>query len=283
MAMYKQVGIVGVGLLGGSLGLAVKKNALAGKVIGVSRETTIKNALQMGAIDEGFLREQLQDGLDECDLIILTSPVEIIVRLLENPDIHFPDDAVITDVGSTKARIMEAAKLLPETVSFIGGHPMTGSEQTGVTFANADLFRGRTYVIVPQQNVPDVEVNKFHRFVEALGANAMFLGPALHDQVAAAISHLPQVLAVALMNYIGNLDEESNLHLRMAGGGLRDMTRISSSSYDIWRDIFHTNADAIRKSLDQFIHLLQTYKENIDDETLQTDFAKAFRYRQRLD
>jgi prephenate dehydrogenase len=244
-----RVAIVGVGLIGGSFALALRKAGFKGKIIGVSSPATIAKAIERGAIDaSGALSEVARDA----DLVYLAQPISQILETLE----VLTTNALITDAGSTKALICERAKKL----KFIGGHPMAGKESRGVENADADLFHGRPYVLTGR----DVELE---RWIERIGARLVFLDPVEHDRLVALVSHLPQLISTALAATIG----ETNL----AGPAALDLTRLALSPYEIWRDIFGTNAKPIDAALSAFIAKLEELRTQLRSPEMEQIFATA--------
>lgn len=245
------VAIVGVGMIGGSLGMAWRKSGAA-RVIGVARRPeTILEALALGAIDDGTT--DLAKGVSGADVVVLCTPVLDIVSLARAAISHMRSGAVLTDVGSTKSWIArEVGSLLPADLVFIGGHPMAGSERTGVGAADAHLFEEAIYCLTPPIGSRDGkrQLELVLGLVQALGARALMLDPDVHDTIVAGVSHVPHVVAAALVNAVGAATTAEMPMLQLAAGGFRDTTRIAAGPSDVWRDICLTNKDAI-------LHMLQ--------------------------
>ncbi len=249
-----KVAIVGVGLIGGSFALALRKSGFQGKITGVSSPRTIAKALERGVIDEaGALAEVAADA----DLLYLSQPISQILETLDVLD----TGALITDAGSTKTVICERAKKLKRG-RFIGGHPMAGKESRGVEQADADLFRGRPYVLTAR----DAELEKW---IERIGARLVILDPQEHDRLVALVSHLPQLLSTALAASIG---EDA---AKLAGPAALDLTRLALSPYEIWRDIFSTNATPIDAALGAFIARLEDLRKQLRTPEMERAFATA--------
>jgi len=277
---FKRVLIVGVGLIGGSLGLALKRKGFKGTIIGVDDPVVLEQAKQRKVVDEAFPREQLETAAKNVNLIFLCTPIVEIIRLLQMLGKFVKPNTLITDVGSTKRKIVEAANIhLPADCDFIGGHPMAGSEARGVEAADAFLFENTTYVLTPSRPINEVTRKALGELLEMIGAKVLLLLPTLHDEIAAAVSHLPQMASVALMNLIANRQEESPYFLKMAAGGFRDMTRIASSPYSVWEPIRQTNADMIATFIDAYIIELQKVKDILLSPRLEGYFEKAARKR----
>ncbi|MEA1996214.1 MAG: prephenate dehydrogenase [Gemmatimonadota bacterium] len=271
---------MGVGLIGGSLALALRMTGMVGRILGVSSPGTIGKALEMGVIDQGFTREETGRALEQAELVIMCAPVNVIIGQMDKIAPYLKPGATVTDVGSTKRAVVRAAmSSLPEKVHFLGGHPMAGAEQTGVEAADPFLFQNAMYVICPARDNDREAADKYSRLVSATGARVLVMSPERHDSIAAAISHLPQIVAVSMMNLAADLDEKDDNTLELAAGGFRDLTRIASSPFDIWRDICSTNSDSIKELIDRFIVQLKTLRELVGDEALASSFERAARSR----
>ncbi|MBN2289005.1 MAG: prephenate dehydrogenase/arogenate dehydrogenase family protein, partial [Candidatus Glassbacteria bacterium] len=274
--LYGTVAVLGVGLLGGSLALAFRRSALVGRIIGVSRPATIGKALEMGVIDEGFPREQTGRALAGADLVVLSSPVSVIVEQLKTVGQWLKEGATVTDVGSTKRTIVETANnCLPEQIKFVGGHPMAGSEVSGVEGADPFLFQNAMYVLCPARDIDKPAADKYCQLVSAVGARVLMMSPGRHDSIAAAISHLPQMLAVALMNQAAEANDSDPNTLKLAAGGFRDLTRIAASPFGMWRDICATNRDEITRVIDEFTGRLRLLRGLVGAEELGERFSAA--------
>ena len=223
--------IIGLGVLGGSLGLAIKQNNSRAIVTGVGREVRIDAALRRGAIDYGSV--SIPAAVHDADIVFICTPVYTILSLLPEIAKSIKSGAIVTDVGSTKLEITTAAKKIFRTKGiFVGGHPMAGSEGKGIDFADPLMFQNATYVLCVesgQQRKVDLLADLLH----SIGARVLFLSAKEHDAVAAAISHLPQLVAVAMMNLAGKKNKSNPAFLQLAAGGFRDITRIASSPYEM--------------------------------------------------
>lgn len=278
---FKTVSIVGVGLIGGSLGLALRRKAFKGRIIGIDAPHVLENALKRGAIDEAVSRNTIEEGIKQADLVVLCTPITDIMQLLKSIGDSVKSGALITDVGSIKRKIVETANLhLPFSCSFIGGHPMAGSEFRGIQAADPFLFENTSYVLTPSRPVDESKRQALGELLECIGAKVLLLQPKLHDEIAGAVSHLPQMAAVALMNLVAKKQTESPHFMKMAAGGFRDMTRIASSPFGIWQDICATNADMITEFLDEYIAELQHVKSIVTKENdMQSYFHDAAKNR----
>lgn len=268
--------VFGVGLIGGSLAAACKRGRLVERVLGISRASTLSKALELGVIDEGFERQSAAEALARADLVVLGGPVRVIIDQLGSIGPLLKPGAVVTDVGSTKRAIVKAAlEGLPDSVHFVGGHPMAGAETTGVESADPFLFQNAVYVICPPSKKHRKHVDKFSSLAQALGARVLITTPENHDRIAATISHLPQLVAVSMMNLAAQCNEEDEDTLKLAAGGFRDITRIASSPFGMWSDILATNSDEIRERIDSMISRLESLKEVVGTPEMASRFERA--------
>ncbi len=276
---FNRIAIIGVGLIGGSLAAALKrKRALS--VVGIDFEAVVAKALAMGVIDAGFSVEDIGTGVRDADLVVLATPAETIVDTLRKVGPHLAPGTLVTDVASTKSAIVTAAReILPPQVFFMGGHPMAGLERGGVEQAEPLLFENAIYVLTPGQDIPQLLVASFVELVESVGAKAVFLSAEQHDRIAAAVSHLPHVLAVTLMNYAARLNAEDSAYLKLGAGGFRDMTRVASSPHLIWEQILAANRANVQMAISDFIAELERMREAIATPSAADIFQAAARHR----
>jgi 3-deoxy-7-phosphoheptulonate synthase len=276
--LFKRAAILGVGLIGGSLALSLKETRAVEHIIGVAREGSIDTVRKASVVDEVFSINNIDEALKNADLVILASPVQTILDTVGWIGKHLKKGALVTDVGGTKEVICAAALKLPKGVFFIGGHPMAGSERRGPTAADPTLFQDAVYALCPVGDVPEDLINKLSLALKSIGSNPIILDPARHDRLAAAISHVPYLLSVALTNSAGRMDDE--LTLRFAAGGFRDMTRIASSPYRSWNDVLATNQGPIRAQLSAVRKALDTIEASLTiEDKLKPEIEDAARYR----
>ena len=304
--IFSKIGIVGLGLIGGSIALRARELWPSALVIGVDNKDVLETAMRLHAID--VAADDLI-VLAEADLVILAAPVKQNIALVEELDenVHVP--AVVTDTGSTKREILAAAGSMPPRFTFIGGHPLAGAAQGGLEHARPDLFAGRPWLLTPDvltdggtaESVPyddlrraraqpptgvqavraSEALDKLTSFIAALGAEPRIVTAQAHDRLLAFLSHLPQLTASGLMQVVGDAVGQEGLAL--AGRGLADTTRLAASPPDIWRDIAATNADEIGPALDALIALLQELRRDLPDgERLADVFTDAARWRASL-
>ena len=276
--LFKQVTIIGTGLIGGSLGLALKKRKLAGRIVGCDRAPTLERAHKRGAIDDGTVAPA--DAVRGSEVVVLATPVLAILDMVERLGPALPARTLVTDVGSTKGEVLKrAAKAFGKTAGqrFLAGHPMAGKEQAGVEFADADLFEGAAWLFtpLPRQNVHAGMCGEFVQCVEKLGAQVAILNPTDHDRFVAWISHLPQMISTALAaTLVDEFGSDAPL-LDIGGRALREMTRISGSPYSMWRDIAITNKDNLGRALLKLEQRLAHVRENLDTKQLAEEFERA--------
>jgi prephenate dehydrogenase len=273
----EKIAIYSTGLLGGSLGLALKHSGYKGKIIGLSSPRNLEIAKSLGCIDDGYDYADLQDVITDTDLLILCSPINSIIKTIEHlKTLKLPDGLIITDVGSTKQEIMNAAVGLPDHVRYTGGHPMAGSEKSGPSTSDPYLFQNAIYVLTPPSGTLNDTDRDFAVFLEKyLGCRTLFLDPGIHDKIAATVSHVPHLLAVALVCMAQEMDTKIPGTLKLAAGGFRDMTRIASASYDMWHDILMTNKSAIEPILDSLIGILTDIKSDLKNDSLREYFNRS--------
>lgn len=257
---WNRVAIVGVGLIGGSIGLALRQRKLAGEVIGIGRRAaSLRQAEQAGAITSAT--KNLEAGVAEADLIVVCAPVLQIAPLVEQVAAACPPQALITDAGSTKVEILRRlSKSLPRTARFVGSHPMAGGEKAGAAWASADLFVNRHVIVTPGPRTRDVETKEAADFWRSLGAEVLLMRPAAHDRLVAAISHLPHLVAAALA---ASTPEAA---LGQAARGWLDTTRVAGGDPELWRDIFATNRANLLAALARFEKTLAAFRGALEAE-----------------
>jgi len=277
---FKQITIIGAGLIGGSFGMAVKAAGFAGRVVGCDRQAILDRARAVQAIDLGT--EDPVEAVQGSDLVVLATPVGAIIDLVERIGPIVSPDALITDVGSTKKEILDRSRSVfgdQAPVRFLAGHPMAGKEHGGLDNADARLFLNAVWLLVPQpgQDLEHGKIKAFRDLVEQIGARVLKMDAERHDRLCAWISHLPQMVATAMA--VTLMDEFSDADLHAIGGrALREMTRIASSPYSMWRDIAYTNAGNIQDALHSLEQRLAHIRENLRSPQLREEFEKANRF-----
>ena len=279
------VSIVGVGLIGASLGLALKGAGVVREVIGVGRSSAnLDQAKKMGAIDRVA---DLAEAVQSSQWVVLCVPVAQMRSIFAQLEPHLGSNTLITDAGSTKCDVILAAKevLGKKVCQFVPAHPIAGGAQHGAAAARADLFQGKQTIICQLQENSAADVALVEEFWKVLGSNIKRISAVQHDAIYAAVSHLPHILSYALMASVLN-SEDAEQKLGHAGAGFRDFTRIAASSPEMWRDICIANKQAILKELDQYLNITQRLREMIakeDTDGLEKVFQKASQARQQWD
>ncbi len=270
------VAIFGVGLIGGSFALALRRAGFKGEILGVSSGSTISESVRLGVIDRGV---PLEEAAQAADLVYLAQPIRQIIETISLLSGRLKPGALVTDAGSTKVEIVEQGKRLLRAHQFLGGHPMAGKEVRGVAAAEAGLFQGRNYFLCPQdQSLADHPVAKeFLDFVGNFGASLVVLTAEEHDRLVSLTSHLPQLASTALASVLSKL-LEPQVASSGAGPGLVDMTRLAQSSYDLWADILFTNATLIDRALDLYINELQAIRDSLSRQDIGTTFDQASKF-----
>ncbi len=279
--MFHQISIIGSGLLGTSLALALKSRRLCQRVHVWSRKPeTRAKALLADWCDATF--EHATEACKGSELVVICTPVETIVPILKEIAPSFDKETLITDVGSTKKTICQGASGIKGDFNFIGSHPMAGSEKTGMSHARADLFQGAACILTPDEDAHDAQITQLHQFWEGVGMQVVTTTPQKHDEIVAHISHLPHLLATCLCSYL--LEKEVGWQ-QLAGGGLRDTTRVASGDPDLWKQILEHNREDVLRAVNGFQIELQALKTpllNKDSAGLMARLERGKRFRDQL-
>jgi prephenate dehydrogenase len=267
------VAIFGVGLIGGSFALALRRAGFTGEILGVSSSTTITEAIRLGVIDRGA---SMGEAASRADLIYLAQPIRQILQSIGGLAPHLKAGALVTDAGSTKVEIAGRAKLLLPANSFLGGHPMAGKAVRGVSAAEAGLFEGRTYFLcAPDPSVLEHPVaERLVEYVRKFGAHPVIIGAPEHDRLVSLTSHLPQLASTALASTLSRLLDEDSAR-NGAGPGLFDMTRLAQSSFELWSDILFTNATSIDLALGLYIEELLRIRKVLNKDEIGSTFERG--------
>ncbi len=268
---FNKVALIGIGLLGGSLGLALKKRSLCGKIVGAGRsEDSLRAGLEAGAIDEAVA--EITDAAAGSELIVVSTPVGSAAGIIAEMDSVLEENCIVTDVGSTKRRVVADVAALPHAGRrFVGSHPLAGSEKKGVRHASAELFEGATIFVTPSASVDPEATGTVKRLWETIGGNVIETTAEAHDRIVARTSHLPHIVAGLLVAGLRTLREEKG---GIVGKGFLDTTRIASSDPEMWADICLTNADEIREAM----HLLRDDLDEFDLYLSQGEYEKLFEF-----
>ena len=279
----RRITIIGLGLIGGSWGLALKERGVKVRRVGSDRPEVLERALAVGVVDEGSA-DPLAAARD-ADLIILATPVGAILDLLPQLKVAASPRALVTDVGSTKRLICQRAReIFGDEPLFLGGHPLAGKERSGLANASAALFEDARYVLTPllPNHLGDERVQAFSALVEKLGAKPFVTEASTHDRAMAFLSHLPQLVSTGLAGMIAEQGAEDFLPLELAASGFRDVTRLAESPYNLWRDICLTNIENIQSALESLIEKLEAMKLHLSGRELERDFRQALKLREKL-
>ncbi|MGL4790017.1 MAG: prephenate dehydrogenase/arogenate dehydrogenase family protein [Anaerotignaceae bacterium] len=261
--MFEKVGIIGLGLIGGSLAKALKNRLHVKEIVALNRrEDVLIDAYNEGIIN-GYSTE-VTEIFSGCDVVFICTPVDLIFEYTKKVSAFVSPSCIISDVGSTKGSIYTQMKTLTDKITYIGGHPMTGSEKFRYSAAKEHLFENAYYILTPAENVDTSITEEFKLKIEALGAIPVIMPPYEHDYVVASISHVPHIIASALCNSVNDLDN-SNKHMHLlAAGGFKDITRIASSSPEMWKSICAENKMEIINSLTHLENVIANVKKSIE-------------------
>ena len=283
--MFRRMVVAGVGLIGGSLALAARKGRLVEEIIGYGRrEKNLRLARRRGIVDRYFMDSgKIPKGTD---LLILATPVQATVPLASSFLPRLEPGCLISDVGSVKGGIVhKLERLLPDRISFVGAHPIAGGERWGAEAATPDLFLRHRCILTPTRRTDPRAVKRLGSFWRRLGARVEIMDPNLHDRILAVVSHLPHVLAYALVNTLGRVDMDSVDLKDYCAGGFKDLTRIASSRPEIWRDICLVNRQAVSRSILDYMRCLEQLRRSIrggEGDYLEREFSRANQVRRAI-
>lgn len=282
--LFDTVCIVGVGLIGGSFGMAVRDKRLARQVIGaVRRQETINAAFQKGAVDNAST--EMEEAARGADLVFIATPVGQIPDKSRELVPFIRAGAIVTDAGSTKRTLVEeCTAIFGNKAHFVGGHPMAGSERVGVEHAKADLFNNATWILTPTPKTPQDAIEKLQRLIEAIGAKPLIMDAKTHDALLAVTSHLPHITASLLVHLFMQTQDDHSVAEQLIAGGWRDSTRIAAGGPEMWRDICLANTDAIIDNVDRMANELGKVRVMLEErnaEELQNWFASAAAVRRK--
>jgi prephenate dehydrogenase len=268
------VAILGTGLIGGSFGLGLRKHFPDISIVGFDRAETLQAALARGAVQE--TARDLASAVRGADLVYVALPIGATIEALPAIAAAAKDGTLVTDTGSTKAAICGAARnSFVGGARFLGGHPMAGKETSGIARADANLFLGARYALIGLEGDPDPRVQGFASLVRALGAEPVLCDADTHDWAVGIVSHLPQLLAVALARVVQDETDETGLPLSLSGPGLQDMLRLAGSPYGLWRDVAHTNTENIARALDRLEQAVGYLRTRLTSKELEQEFLVA--------
>jgi prephenate dehydrogenase len=275
--------VIGVGLIGGSLALALKEAGVVGEVVGCGRgRPNLEKALERGIIDR-FTRDPLE-AVDGADVVFLATPLKTFRSVIEQCLPGLKPGAIITDGGSVKGEVVtDLEPLLPEDIHFVPGHPIAGTEKSGAEAAFATLYRGKRCILTPTEKTRPQAIATVTRMWQTVGSDVVQMSLEKHDRVLAAISHLPHMVAYSLVNAVGSYDHYEENILEYSAGGFRDFTRIASSDPTMWRDIAETNREALLEMMEQFETFFAELKTDIREGSGEKLFEFFLRSKQLRD
>ena len=283
---FEKVCIIGLGLIGGSIGLAIKRSNISNQITGYARSnSTLERAIELGLVDS--VKDNLKDAVNNSDLVILATPLSTFRELVEEMSPFLKKGCIITDTGSAKLTVIEDLKdILPNGVEFVPGHPIAGTEESGPDAGFAELFDNRWCILTPTEDNSSNAVDLVKGFWESIGSKVEIMDPMHHDKVLAITSHIPHLIAfniVGTANNLANVTEKEVV--KYSAGGFRDFTRIAASDPKMWSDIFTYNSDAVLEMLDLFSNDLAKLKAAVikkDSNLLFSNFEKTREVRKNI-
>ncbi len=271
---FRRVAVIGTGLIGGSFALALRRHYPDIRVAGFDRPEVTARAVSRGAINE--LAADLQDAVRGADLVYLALPIVPTLEILPEVGKYAENGSLVTDACSTKAVICRAARQnFSGGAMFLGGHPMAGKEQSGIEHADAELFRGAPYALIGFEESGDARARAFSDVLAAIGAQPVWCDAETHDWAVGIVSHLPQMVSVALARVVRDETDETGLPLSLAGHGLQDMLRLAGSPYSVWRDILLTNTENVSRALDRLAQTIDYLRTRLASKELEQEFHAA--------
>ena len=271
---FRRVAIIGTGLIGGSFALALRKHFPDISIVGHDRPETLARALALGALQEPAA--DISSAVSGADLIYIALPIAATLHNLPAIAHAVEPTALVTDAASTKTVIFaEAQKYFRGDARFLGGHPMAGKERSGIENAGPELFRGAPYALIGSQDDPDPRLKKFAALIRAIGANPVWCDAETHDWAVGIVSHLPQLVSVALAGVVQDETDETGLPLSLAGTGLHDTLRLAGSPYSVWRDILLTNKDNVSRALERLAQAVDNLRSQLASKELEKEFQTA--------
>jgi prephenate dehydrogenase len=273
-AEFERVAILGTGLIGGSFGLALRREFPAVNVVGFDRANVLEGAKERGAISE--TASDIASAVRGADLVYIALPIGATIDALPKIAEVANANALVTDTGSTKALIcQQAQRHFRSGARFLGGHPMAGKENSGIEHADADLFRDSRYALIAPEDDPDPRVGQFAGLLQRIGAEPVWCDAQTHDWAVGIVSHLPQLTSIALAHVVADETDETGLPLTLSGPGLADMLRLAGSPYDIWRDTCVTNGENIAHALDRLAQAIEYLRTRLASKDLEHEFKTA--------
>jgi prephenate dehydrogenase len=274
IAPFQRIAIIGTGLIGGSFALAVQQAFPTVIVVGFDRADKVEKALQRGAFSE--VTVDLAAAVRDADLIYIALPIIPAMKALPSVAASANPDALVTDACSTKVEVCRVAKEeFKSATRFLGGHPMAGKEHSGIEHADADLFRGAPYALIAREDEVDPRIEAFAGLLAAIGSQPVWTDAETHDWAVGIVSHLPQLVSVALARVVQDETDETGLPLTLAGHGLQDTLRLAGSPYRVWRDILLTNTENVSRALDRLAQAIDYLRTQLASKGIEEEFNAA--------
>jgi prephenate dehydrogenase len=271
---FRRVAVIGTGLMGGSFGLALRKHFPEIRIVGFDREDVLKHTLACAAVHESA--PTIGDAVSGADLVYMALPIGAAIEALTSIACAAESTALVTDSCSAKGVICkEAGARFKAGARFLGGHPMAGKEVSGIENADAEIFHGAAYALIASESDPDHRVQKFKQLLRGIGANPVCCDADTHDWAVGIVSHLPQLVAVALARVVSDETDETGLPLTLAGKGLPDMLRLARSPYGVWRDVLLANRENVSRALGRLAQEIDHLRRNLSTKELQEEFRAA--------
>lgn len=281
---FRKMVIAGVGLIGGSLALMCREKGIVSEIVGVGRgEQNLRDALSLNVIDSYTFK--LEEAVKGADIIVLATPVTTLIRLAREMSPYLSPGVIVTDVGSVKGPVVGIEDILPSTAYFVGAHPIAGKEKSGVTAASKEIFQGAKCILTPTAKTNPDALDIIEALWRAAGSNVIKMDPARHDLIFSAVSHLPHVVAFALVNTLLDLEKTEDGIISYSAGGFRDFTRIASSHPEMWRDICIMNRDNVINMIERYedsLRRLKGFIKSEDGDALYREFERARGVREKL-
>ena len=282
---FNKVAIIGVGLIGGSLAIILREKGIAKNIVGIGRGIkNLETAKKLGVVDE--YTQDVKEGVKDCDLVVVATPVASIAKAIKEALPSLKKGAIVTDVGSVKKNIVdEVERFLPDTIHFVAGHPIAGTENAGVEAAFPTLFQNRKCILTPTKKTDKIVLESVKAIWEAAGSQVILMERERHDKILASVSHLPHMVAYSLVNAVADMKDLDENIITYSAGGFKDFTRIASSPPEMWRDICLLNRDAILDMIKRFktrLSKLEMLIQAKDGQGIYEEFEMAKEVRDSL-
>lgn len=281
---FRKMVIAGVGLIGGSLALMCREKGIVSEIVGVGRgEQNLRDALSLNVIDSYTFK--LEEAVKGADIIVLATPVTTLIRLAKEMSPYLSPGVIVTDVGSVKGPVVEIEDIIPSTAHFVGAHPIAGKEKSGVAAASKEIFQGAKCILTPTAKTNPDALDTIEALWIAAGSYVIKMNPARHDLIFSAVSHLPHVVAFALVNTLLDLEKTEDGIISYSAGGFRDFTRIASSHPEMWRDICIMNRNNVLNMIERYedsLRRLKGFIKSEDGDALYREFERARGVREKL-